>query len=249
MAEWYYAENDTRHGPVPEAEMARLVATRAITAATLVWRDGLAGWEAASAHFAFGGAATPPPLSPAPPVGAQPSQSPSRSPAMQQGDTGPDGLYINAPSRTFGEAISTCFSKYVTFSGRASRSEYWFFVLFLLLLGIVASVIDAGFFPGSIETGGPVNGLVSLVTFLPSMAVSWRRLHDTNRSGWWIGGMWIAIALLVGIAIAVYGDGTSASAESAYALIPIFAVAFFVYAIVLLVFFCSKGTLGPNRFG
>jgi uncharacterized membrane protein YhaH (DUF805 family) len=55
---------------------------------------------------------------------------------------GPDGLYRGAPARSFGEAISVCFNKYATFSGRASRSEFWYFVLFCFLLGLAASLVD-----------------------------------------------------------------------------------------------------------
>lgn len=252
MAMWYYATGEDHQGPVEAAEIERLIASGTITADTLVWREGLAGWEAASAHFpATTPAAAPPPLSDAPramPAAAPMPGSTTASPTTGP-DIGPDGLYIHAPSRTFGEAISTCFSKYVRFKGRASRSEYWFFVLFLVLASIVASIIDAALFPGSIETGGPINGLLSLGTFLPSLAVSWRRLHDTDRSGWWIGGMYIVVGVVIGVAFALLGTGTGASPDGFIAVFPLVGLGFLIYAIVMLVFFCQKGTLGPNRFG
>ena len=75
---------------------------------------------------------------------------------------------------TFGESIKTCFSKYADFNGRAPRSEYWWWFLFLVLGNIAASLIS--------ET---VNGLFSLATILPTVAVGCRRLHDIDRSGWW----------------------------------------------------------------
>lgn len=74
---------------------------------------------------------------------------------------------------TFVESIRTCFSKYAAFEGRASRSEFWWWYLFCLLtsltLGLVSDIIS---------------GLFSLATLVPSLAVGTRRLHDTDRSGW-----------------------------------------------------------------
>ncbi|MDP1741932.1 DUF805 domain-containing protein [Polaromonas sp.] len=74
----------------------------------------------------------------------------------------------------FGQAISTCFSKYATFSGRASRPEFWWFFLFQILVSIAASML-----------GDIVAGLVSLALLLPALAVGARRLHDIGKSGWW----------------------------------------------------------------
>jgi uncharacterized membrane protein YhaH (DUF805 family) len=74
----------------------------------------------------------------------------------------------------FGQAISTCFSKYATFSGRASRPELWWFFLFQILVSIAASML-----------GDIVAGLVSLALLLPALAVGARRLHDIGKTGWW----------------------------------------------------------------
>lgn len=86
----------------------------------------------------------------------------------------------------FGQAISTCFSKYATFSGRASRPEFWWFFLFQILVSIVASMF-----------GDVVNGLVSLALLLPALAVGARRLHDIGKSGWWQLIMLTVIGLLL----------------------------------------------------
>ena len=76
---------------------------------------------------------------------------------------------------TFGESIKTCFSKYADFSGRASRSEYWWWFLFLfLVLGTIAASI----------VSDTVSALFSLATVVPSLAVGCRRLHDIDKSGW-----------------------------------------------------------------
>jgi uncharacterized membrane protein YhaH (DUF805 family) len=81
---------------------------------------------------------------------------------------------------SFGEAISDGFSKYATFSGRSSRSAYWWWILFYVLVFIVASVLD-----GVINTPA-ISILVWLGFFLPNLAVLVRRLHDTDHSGWWV---------------------------------------------------------------
>jgi uncharacterized membrane protein YhaH (DUF805 family) len=112
----------------------------------------------------------------------------------------------------FVQSVVSAFSKYVTFSGRASRTEYWFFALFLFIVGIVTALIDMTVL-SDIEWS-PLNTIFSLGTFLPSLAISVRRLHDIDRTGWWV-----LIALtIIGI-------------------------------IVLLIFACTRGTIGSNRFG
>jgi uncharacterized membrane protein YhaH (DUF805 family) len=75
---------------------------------------------------------------------------------------------------TFLESINTCFSKYATFDGTASRSEYWWFVLFLFLGAFVCGILSH-----------KLQLAFNLLTLLPSIAVAARRLHDTDRSGWW----------------------------------------------------------------
>jgi uncharacterized membrane protein YhaH (DUF805 family) len=82
---------------------------------------------------------------------------------------------------TFSEAIKSGFDHYVTFSGRASRAAYWWWFLFVILVEIAANIIDAifGSYPLFI-------GIVGLGLLLPGLSVSIRRLHDTNRTGWWV---------------------------------------------------------------
>jgi uncharacterized membrane protein YhaH (DUF805 family) len=77
--------------------------------------------------------------------------------------------------------------KYAEFSGRARRKEYWMFVLFNVIIGIVLSIIDLiiGTRVGPRDSYGLLSGIYSLAVLVPSLAVSWRRLHDTGRSGWW----------------------------------------------------------------
>ena len=92
------------------------------------------------------------------------------------------------------QAVSTVLlKKYATFNGRAGLSEYWWYFLFILLGNLVFSSIDsflgttAGFmYQGNIEVKTSLfNGIFSLLTLIPSIAVAARRLHDVNKSGWW----------------------------------------------------------------
>ncbi|WP_402469959.1 DUF805 domain-containing protein [Isoptericola aurantiacus] len=125
---------------------------------------------------------------------------------------------------SFGDAIKTVFSKYATFSGRARRSEFWFWALFVFLINVVMSILISatGGISIDLDTGEISYGatyflaaLVGLALLLPNLAVTVRRLHDTDRSGFW----WFI------------------------ALVP------FVGWIILLVFTVLEGTRGPNRFG
>lgn len=75
--------------------------------------------------------------------------------------------------------------KYVVFSGRARRKEYWMFVLFNLIIALVLSLI-AGIIAIAAKSVSVLATLYSLAVFIPGIAVSVRRLHDTNRSGWWL---------------------------------------------------------------
>ncbi|MEN3793692.1 DUF805 domain-containing protein [Fulvimarina sp. MAC3] len=122
--------------------------------------------------------------------------------------------------------------RYFQFSGRSRRREYWLFMLLLIIgsfvfgfldiaLGLGGDVVTStgdvqGEFSASAEANGGVLTLLwSLATLIPTLSVAVRRLHDTDRRGWW---------LLIGI-------------------IPL------IGTIVLIVFFCLRGTSGPNRFG
>lgn len=118
---------------------------------------------------------------------------------------------------SFGQAIRTCFSKYVTFSGRASRPEYWYFVLFIVIASLIAAMIDWQFFTtvtqvqangvtGTIAVSSqPVQSLVGLVLFLPHLAAAWRRMHDTGRSGFYV---LLPMLLMIGAsAVLIFGIG------------------------------------------
>ena len=125
----------------------------------------------------------------------------------------------------FVESIESGFRKYVVWEGRASRSEFWWFALFVALGSFVTTLIDSLY-------GVPVlNTIFILGTFLPYLSVLIRRLHDTGHSGWWY---WIVF-----LPIAIYGY----EARNHKVLMPIFG---FMYAIKLLF---TLGEEGGNQYG
>jgi uncharacterized membrane protein YhaH (DUF805 family) len=76
---------------------------------------------------------------------------------------------------TFSESIRTCLTKYANFDGRATRSEYWWFVLFTFLVSAATGLVSE-----------ILSGLFTLAVLLPSLAVGVRRLHDIDKSGWFL---------------------------------------------------------------
>lgn len=233
---WHYAWAGKSEGPVDDLTIRDLIRAGRIKADTLVWTEGMADWQRADQHFAF----APPPLTTAMPPLPPGTQMPP--PFARNGDQGA------APARSFVEAIKVCFRNYATFRGRASRSEFWWFFLFCMLLGFVG-----GFLEGIMgRDGAALSGIASLATFLPSLSVTVRRLHDTDRSGWWIGGFYLAV-IPVGLGIGVLGAAAEASGhspdETLLGLIGLVSLLTIAYGIAMLVFLCSRGTPRQNRFG
>ncbi|MCP4440872.1 MAG: DUF805 domain-containing protein [Aureispira sp.] len=99
------------------------------------------------------------------------------------------------------EWYKVCMQKYADFSGRARRSEFWYFFLMNFLIGIVTTIIDRTIGTFDPRTGyGVVNGIYSLAVFIPSLAVGARRLHDIGKSGWL---QLIVLIPLVGIIVLI----------------------------------------------
>ena len=152
------------------------------------------------------------------------------------------------------EAVKSVLTQYFGFSGRARRSEYWFWILATILVGIVVAIVEA-LLGLSYEGSGPISGILNLLIFIPGLAVSFRRLHDTGRSGWWIGGFYlgiIAFGIIIGfMAVGMVGvsDGDS-NALAGLGVIGIIAVlAILISAIALFIFFCQDSVAGPNKYG
>ncbi|ODP39409.1 DUF805 domain-containing protein [Sphingomonas turrisvirgatae] len=159
--------------------------------------------------------------------------------------------------------------RYFDFKGRSRRKEYWMYTLFLVIVSIVLSLIDAALGLGGSATsdsvatdttiggsaaltGGLLANVFSIATFIPSLAVAVRRLHDLNRSGWFIllplGPMLLGgILLAVGAVGALDGSGSGAGGAAMAGLVLMGIGA--ICALVLLVWMFMEGTRGPNRFG
>jgi len=145
--------------------------------------------------------------------------------------------------------------KYADFGGRASRSEYWWFVLALLIAYIVVGTVESivGIHHMILYSYGPLSALLWLGTLVPSLAVGVRRLHDTNRSGWWILLPIIpyCLAIVLGgaamMAGAAAGGGVGMVAGAGIA--GLFMLVGLVCALVLLFFMVQPSTPGDNRYG
>jgi uncharacterized membrane protein YhaH (DUF805 family) len=145
----------------------------------------------------------------------------------------------------FKESIVAGFSNYARFSGRARRLEYWYWVLFVFLGAVVCMIVDLvliGF--SGMQTDGMLSNLFSLITWFPGIAIGVRRLHDVNRSGWYM--CWPFAALPV-FGIAALVGMLSKNVGVMVGILGSLAVA--VLAVTLLIWFCRKGTTGDNRFG
>ena len=139
-------------------------------------------------------------------------------------------------------------SSYADFSGRSRRKEYWMFVLFNFLISIVLSILDKilGFddifsFGGTaFRNNGIIGSLYSLIVLVPSLAVGVRRLHDTNRSGWYLM-MPFAPLLFMFVASFLPVLGIIAGLLGLLAMI--------VLGILLIVFLATEGDAGGNDYG
>ena len=136
--------------------------------------------------------------------------------------------------------------QYASFSGRAPRAEYWWYMLLLIVAGLVAMIIDSMLGLSILGPYGPLYLLVIVATLVPSMAVAVRRLHDTNRSGWWLLLPMIPYLVLGFQMGRAMGDPTDMSGMASVGLIALLALA---CGIAFLVFMVLPGTAGPNRFG
>jgi len=170
----------------------------------------------------------------------------------------------------FAESIKTCFKKYATFSGRASRSEFWWWMLFVMLYNSLLGF----FFQEGAETEAFKNkllensannnfietlhssfvdapttiiSLLSLIVLFPTIAVKIRRLHDINYGGWWIAPYIFALSIVW--IEKIYQSQLQISLHSFATLSGILVLLMMVYPFILLILLIKKGTIGDNRFG
>ena len=161
--------------------------------------------------------------------------------------------------------------RYAEFSGRSPRAEFWWYFLFTTIIYLVfwvifmgaagASMSDAAAsgdpsmgMLGALGVGAIFIGLFWLAIIIPTIAVQVRRLHDQDRSGWWLGAYYLLYVLymVMSFGTVLGAAGTADPSQiSPSGLIGtmVIGLAFFIYSIVLLVFFCLPGTKGSNRFG
>jgi uncharacterized membrane protein YhaH (DUF805 family) len=125
---------------------------------------------------------------------------------------------------SFGTALRAFWSNYRNFKGRARRSEYWFIQFFLVATNLAAAAIDLALMDGDVDRfiangGGGIVGLIwILATIVPALAVLVRRLHDTDRSGWWA---LIGFVPIIGtIAILIFTVTDSTQGENRYGASP-----------------------------
>lgn len=133
----------------------------------------------------------------------------------------------------YAQAVVSVFSNYFTFKGRAPRSEYWYFVLFYMIGNAATTLIDQRMF--EFQSSGLLGSIYGLVTFVPSLSVAVRRLHDTGRSGWWVLVPILALVLAVVVSLAV-----RSSWVGVVMLVP---VALTIYL------FARPSEPGPNAYG
>jgi uncharacterized membrane protein YhaH (DUF805 family) len=186
---------------------------------------------------------------------------------------------------TMGEATRTCLRKYFQFSGRASRSEFWKFVLFLVLVQVALVILNSVLFGPSIVTeqvlniapdgtqtmqlvsgvqydGGWFGGIFALATFIPSLAVSWRRMHDIGRRGLLLLMPWAGFLVVIIVTAAVSGmtrvflDGLQQTGAvrvqvdgSAGTIMVVGILATLAAIFWLIVQLARQGDAAPNRYG
>jgi uncharacterized membrane protein YhaH (DUF805 family) len=160
--------------------------------------------------------------------------------------------------------------RFAEFSGRSRRMEFWMWVLFQFLIGCVFLILMMALGGAALMSGDPgqllamggvvlilylLYALLALVFLIPSLAVTIRRLHDTDRSGWWVMLYWGPYLLIflstfvIGASAASGGDPTGGGAMAGGAIGLVALLAWIVGCLVLLVFMFLEGTKGPNRYG
>lgn len=110
---------------------------------------------------------------------------------------------------TFTQAITSCLGKYATFSGRATRSEFWWFYLFVVLLVWLATIVSTLTFLDDPDAAQLLPNIVNLVFAIPIFAAGSRRLHDIGKSGWWQ----LLLLTIIGVILLIIWWATDTKAE------------------------------------
>ncbi|MEM0947000.1 MAG: DUF805 domain-containing protein [Pseudomonadota bacterium] len=164
---------------------------------------------------------------------------------------------------TFTNAVATCFRKYFTFSGRAARPEYWWFMLFVLIGNIAAGILDTVLFdtvvPPTDVAGtdsdldardtGPIGAVFGLATVIPTLSAGWRRMHDTGRSGLFL--FYPTIVMIgIGIFVSLFGGVSGALFEGLFGAVMIAALIVFAISPFLVIWWLTRPSQsGHNDYG
>ncbi|MGS4945052.1 DUF805 domain-containing protein [Meridianimarinicoccus sp. RP-17] len=150
------------------------------------------------------------------------------------------------------QAIAVCLRKYATFSGRASRPEFWWFMGALWLGSAVMAVLDATLFGADPDAGGPLSLIFGLATFLPGLAAGWRRMQDTGRMGLYLLypvtimiGLGFAASVLEGTGLA---DMPVLEGPGLFALLAVM-ILFLLSPFIVLYWLLRPSQPGPNAYG
>ncbi|MEZ5864532.1 MAG: DUF805 domain-containing protein [Geminicoccaceae bacterium] len=162
----------------------------------------------------------------------------------------------------FAQAVRTCLGKYVTFSGRAGRPEYWWFILFVMLGVLVLSLIDGFVFGSEAGSLSPLTSLFQLLTFLPVLAAAWRRLHDSGKPGWYVllpmaVSLMFSLAMLSGVTAfgVVEAEGVPADQLGGPASLlglggfALFSIIELVLLVLMIWWLTRPSDPGPNAYG
>ena len=152
------------------------------------------------------------------------------------------------------ESVASVFRNYINFKGRAQRSEFWWFTLFTVIVSVVLGILGS-----ALPALNVLEGIYSLAVLLPSLAVTVRRLHDTNRPAWWlliylaiflawvIGGIILAVSIGIDDPDALESDIQEWPGYTAYIIA---CILFSLAGAVTMIIICAqRGTAGANRYG
>ncbi len=163
---------------------------------------------------------------------------------------------------TFAGAVRTCLRRYATFSGRASRSEYWWFILFTILGSFLMDLVDSLVFgvpvlaSDTMPNEGPLSVLFGLAVLVPSLSAGWRRMHDTGRSGLYLFypaivmlGIVAFVGVLAGFGPLLQGDFGALVGGGGAVILTLALIVLFISPLLVLWWLTRPSEDGPNPYG
>ena len=225
---WYYARDVIPIGVFSKQELLDLRSKGHIQDNNLIWCEGMDDWVPFSSKFKIE------------------ENDNKESSALEEeilNDSSFRNEEANANSdivgvkRNLQDSVVVCIKKSFVFSGRASRSEYWWFILFAALISVLSEIVDFLTFSPGVFLG--FSGLISLVLFFPILSVAIRRMHDVKRSGWWVGSLYLLPLALMIPFMFILGFGLYV--DEVYWMFAIIGFFYLINAVVFFVFTLKKG--------